>query len=160
MADELASSLHESAGQLQPAKPTPEQAAEQTLVQEVVDFYKFTKSYYDVQLRAENEELEFEGVDMWSADAREKRDEHTDDATGRVIPAKPTLSVNLLDQNVQQVVSEARQARLALTVKQKTGLSTTKSAGYFKGLVRNIKVEGGALSIRLWALERAEKVGR
>ena len=160
MADELASSLHESAGQLQPAKPTPEQAAEQTLVQEVVDFYKFAKSYYDVQLRAENEELEFEGVDMWSADAREKRDEHTDDATGRVIPGKPTLSINLLDQNIQQVVSEARQARLALTVKPKAGLSTTKTAGYFKGLVRNIQVESGALEIRLWALERAAKVGR
>ena len=160
MADLTAGDLHESAGQLQPAKPTPEQAAEQTLVQEVVDFYKFTKSYYDVQLRAENEELEFEGVDMWSADAREKRDEHTDDATGRVIPAKPTLSVNLLDQNIQQVVAEARQARLALTVKPKAGLSTTKTAGYFKGLVRNIQVESGALEIRLWALERAAKVGR
>ena len=150
----------ESAGQVKPEILTPDQEAERAIVQEIVDFYTFAKSYYDAQLRAENEELEFEGVDMWSADAREKRDEHTDDATGRVIPAKPTLSVNLLDQNVQQVVAEARQARLALTVKPKTGLSTTKTAGYFKGLVRNIQVEGGALSIRLWALERAAKVGR
>ena len=97
--------VEEHAGQLQPPKPTPEEAAEKSLVQEVVDFYKFANSYYDVQLRAENEELEFEGVDMWSADAREKRDEHTDDATGRVIPAKPTPAINLLDQNIPQVVS-------------------------------------------------------
>lgn len=152
--------VHVSAGQVQPETLKPTEQAERTLVQEVVEFYKFAKSYYDVQLRAENEELEFEGVDMWSADSREKRDEHTDEATGRVIPAKPTLSINLLDQNIQQVVSEARQARLALTVKPKAGLSTTKTAGYFKGLVRNIQVESGALEIRLWALERAAKVGR
>ena len=149
-----------SAGQLQPEKATPTEQAERTLVQEVVDFYTACKSYYDAQLRAENEDLEFEGVDMWSADAREKRDEHTDEATGRVVPGKPTLSINLLDQNVQQVVAEARQAKLALTVKPKTGLSTTKTAGYFKGLVRNIQVESWALEIRLWALERAAKVGR
>lgn len=152
--------VEEHAGQFQPPQPTPEQETERTLVQEVVDFQKFATSYYDVQLRAENEELEFEGVDAWSADAREQRDEHTDDATGRVIPAKPTLSIHLLDQNIQQVVAEARQARLALTVKPKAGLSTTKTAGYFKGLVRNIQVESGALEIRIWALERAAKVGR
>lgn len=158
--DDERGNVHDSAGQLQPDTRTPAEEAEKTLVQEVVDFYAFCKSYYDVQLRAENEDLEFEGVDMWSADAREKRDEHTDEATGSTIPAKPTLSINLLDQNVQQVVSEARQARLALTVKPKAGLSTTKTAGYFKGLVRNIQVESGALEVRIWALERAAKVGR
>lgn len=152
--------VEEHAGQVQPAPPAPETEADRTVVQEVVDFHKFATSYYDVQLRAENEDLEFEGVDAWSADARERRDEHTDEATGRVIPAKPTLSVHLLDQNIQQVVSEARQARLALTVRPKSGLSTTKTAGYFKGLVRNIQVESGALEVRLWALERAAKVGR
>ena len=158
--DDERGNVHESAGQLQPEQPTGAALAEKTLVQEVVDFHKFAKSYYDVQLRAESEDLEFEGVDMWAADSREKRDEHTDEATGRIIPAKPTLSINLLDQNIQQVVSEARQARLALTVKPKSGLSTSKTAGYFKGLLRNIQVESGALEIRLWALERAAKVGR
>ena len=149
----------ESAGQVQPT-PEPINEAEKAIVQEVVDAFTFAKSYYDVQLRAENDELEFEGVDMWTADARLSRDEHKDEATGSTIPAKPTLSVNLLDQNIQQVVSEARQARLALTVKPKAGLANTKTAGYFKGLVRNIQVESGALEVRLWALERAAKVGR
>ena len=65
------------AGQAQPAKPSPEQAAETTRVQEAVDFFTFAKSYYEVQLRAEEEDLAFED-DMWGADAREKRDEHTD----------------------------------------------------------------------------------
>ena len=121
----------ESVGQVQPI-PEPITEAEKAIVQEVVDAFTFAKSYYDVQLRAENDELEFEGVDMWTTDARSRRDEHEDTATGRIIPAKPTLSVNLLDQNIQQVVSEARQARLALTVKPKAGLANTKTAGYFK----------------------------
>ena len=151
--------IQESVGQLQPT-PQAEGEPEKTIVQEVVDCFAFGKSYYDVQLRAENEELEFEGVDMWTQDARANRDEHIDDNTGRKIPAKPTISVNLLDQNIQQVIAEARQARLALTVKPKAGLANTKTAGYFKGLVRNIQVESGALEIRLWALERAAKVGR
>lgn len=160
VADDERGNIHESAGQLLPERPSPTEAAEREKVQEIVEFYAFAKSYYAVQLRAEDEETEFEGDDMWGADAREKRDEHTDEATGRVIPAKPTISVNLLDQNIQQVVSEARQARLALTVKPKAGLSTSKTAGYFKGLVRNIQVASGALEVRLWALERAAKVGR
>ena len=151
--------VEQHAGQVQPAKPTPEQAAETTRVQEAVDFFTFAKSYYDVQIRAEQDELEFEH-DMWGSDARDKRDEHTDEATGRVTPAKPTISIYLLDQNIQQTLAEARQARLALTVKPKTGLSTSKTASYFKGLVRSIQVESGALEVRLWALQRAVKVGR
>ena len=151
MATDAQGFTQESTGQFQGSQ-TPTNEAEKAIVQEVIDAFSVAKSYYDVQLRAENDELEFEGVDMWSQDARFNRDEHIDDATGRKIPAKPTLSVNLLDQNIQQVVSEARQARLALTVKPKAGLANTKTAGYFKGLVRNIQVESGALEIRLWAL--------
>lgn len=152
--------VEEHAGQSQPKALTPQQEGEQAIVQEVIDCHTFAKSYEDVQRRAETEELEFEGLDMWLAAHREARSEHVDDVTGRKVPARPALSVNLLDQNIQQVVTEARQARLALTVKPKTGLANTKTAGYFKGLVRSIQVESGALEVRLWGLERAIKVGR
>lgn len=130
------------------------------IVQEAIDHFTFAKSFEELQRQHEKDELEFEGVDMWGADARAARDERRDEATGRTIPAKPTLSANLLDQNLQQVMSEARQARLALTVKPKTGLANTKTSDYFKGLIRSIQVESGALAVRLWALERAMKAGR
>lgn len=149
----------ESVGQLQETR-TPAQQADKTIVDEVIDCFTFVRSYEDLQRRAETDELEFEGVDMWTAKAREDRSEHVDDATGRKIPAKPTLSVPLLDQNIQQVVAEARQARLALTVKPKGGLANTKTGDYLKGLVRTIQVESGSLEVRLWALERTAKVGR
>jgi hypothetical protein len=152
--------VSESAGQLQPAALSPEQQADQDEVQEIRDNFTFVKSYEDLQRRAEDEELDFEGSDMWTADARKNRSEHVDEATGRRIPAKPTLTANLLDQHIQQVCSEARQARLALSVKPRTGLASTKVANYFKGLVRIIQVDSGALSVRLWSLERTARVGR
>ena len=152
--------VHESVGQLQPADPDPETQAEQELITEIIDNLAFVKSYEQLQRKAEEEEAEFEGLDMWGHDAREARKAHTDEATGAEIPAKATVSVNLLDQTIQQVVSEARQARLALTVKPKTGFALKKTGEYAKGLVRTIQAESGSLSIRLWSLERTAKLGR
>lgn len=151
----------EHAGQLQPEPAaTPAQSAEQAAVLEVVQNFAFGKSYEDAQRRAEEEENEFEAVDMWGEDARKNREEQDDPVTGRKIPAKPTLTVNLLDQHIQQVLNEARQARLSLTVKPRTGMANTKTANYFKGLIRIIQADSGALAVRLWALERTARVGR
>ena len=150
----------ESGGQVQPEKATPAQAGESAIVQEIIDNLAFTKSYEDLQRRAETEESEFEGESMWTEEALTARSAHDDEATGMSIPAKTTISVHLLDQNIQQNLAEARQARLALTVKPKSGLANTKTGNYLKGLVRTIQVESGSLEIRLWALERALKVGR
>lgn len=150
----------ESVGQTAEVKDTPEQAADKVVVEEMKDNFAFVESYEDVQRIAESEELYFEGVDMWETLARDARSEHEDDDTGMHIPAKPTISVPLLDQNIQQIVNEARQARLALNVKPKTGLALSTTGGYIKGLVRSIQVESGALEVRIWALERTSKVGR
>lgn len=160
MADDVVQGeVLESAGQFKEAV-APDVQAEREIVEHIKDCFTFSRSYYDVQRRTENDELEFEGEDMWAPEAREARAEQTDPVTGQKIPAKPTLSVNLLDQNIQQVVNEARQARLAITVKPKAGLSNTKTSNYIKGVVRGIQVQSGALEVRLWALERAAKVGR
>ena len=159
MADEQGYT-HESGGQYQEDdKAPPEQQHAAAILAEAKDNYTFTKSYEDLQRKAEEEELEFEGLDMWG-DARDARGEQEDPVTGAKIPSKPTVSVNLLAQNIQQTVAEARQARLAVTVKPKAGISNTKISGYLKGLLRSVQVESGALENRLWAPERAAKVGR
>jgi hypothetical protein len=151
--------IHESGGQVQPTTANPEDAKATELIQEIVDNLAFVKGYEDLQRRAEEEEAEFE-LDMWGQDARRLRAEHEDEVTGQTVPAKPTLSVPLNDIQVQQVVNDARQARLALTVKPRNGLALKKIGQYLKGLVRTIQVESGALEIRLWALERTVKHGR
>ena len=150
----------ESVGQAQSPPDPPDVAAEKTKVQEVIDAFAFAKSYETEQRQAEDAEETFVDVDMWLPEHRESRGEHIDSVTGRKVVAKPTLSINLFEQNLQQIVSESRQAKLALTVKPKAGIANTKTAGYYKGLIRNIQVESGALEVRLWALERASKIGR
>src|SRR3990167_1663844 len=150
----------DSAGQATSPPDPPDVAAEKTKVQEVIDAFAFAKSYETEQREAERAELEFTDVNMWLQEHLDSRKEHIDETTGRKTPARPALSVNLSDQNIQQIVSEARQATLALTVKPKAGIANPKAAGYYKGLGRNIQVESGALEVRLWALERAAKIGR
>lgn len=162
MADQyapLADDLAESAGQVQPDQNPAVPPGETKTVEEVRENLGFVLSYEDAQRKAEDEELYFEGVDMWDEDARTARESSEDDL-GHKIPGKPIVSVNLLDQNIQQVVSEGRSARLSLTVKPKAGIANTATSNHMKGLVRSIQVESGALEVRLWALERAAKVGR
>ena len=101
----------------------------------------------------------FEGMDQWGDTARTARGQ-TKDPDGSVVPAKPIIEVNLLDQPTQQILSEARQARLGINVKPRAGLRNTKASGYFKGQIRAIQVDSGAQECRLWALERTVKVGR
>lgn len=143
-----------------PAADTPQADSDAAILQEIRDNRKAVRAYEDLQRKAEAEEEAFEGEDMWDEAARTARAEHVDPETGDLIPAKPTLEAHLLDQNVQQVLSEGRRARLALTVKPKAGIANTKISGYYKGLVRSIQVDSNATVQRLWGLERAIKLGR
>ncbi len=161
MADPAAD-VHESAGQftghasLAEVVNTPEDVA---LHNEVMDCYRFERSYNNLQDAAELEATEFKFEDMWPTEFRDARSEDQTEE-GDTIPARPALEVDLLEQHQQQVLNEARQARLAITVKPRTGLANTKTGDRMKALVRTIQVDSGALSTRLWALEGASGVGR
>ena len=150
----------ESAGQLTSATDAPSVSVEQDKVQEVIDAFSFAKNYESEQRQAEQEEGAFADEQMWLQEFLDSRKEHVDETTGRKTPSRPALSLPLHDQHLKQIVNEARQAKLALTVKPKAGIANTKTAGYYKGLIRNIQVESGALEVRLWALTRAAKIGR
>ena len=159
MADQRSEDVHDSAGQLKETTTDAEQQ-ENDLVNEVIDNLKFVKGYEQLQRQCEEEENEFEAIDMWGEEARNRRAEQKDESTGTTVPAKPTISANLLDHDIQTNLAEARQARLSLTVKPKSGLALKKTGQYIKGLVRTIQIESGSLEIRLWGLERAMRVGR
>ena len=128
------------------------------VVTEVRERLSMVEQVEDEQRKREDDDLYFEGVDQWDEVAREARAQK--DEEGVTTPAKPTIEVNLLDQPLQQGLTEARNAKLAITVRPKAGLSNTKMTGYFKGLIRSIQVESGAESVRIWALERTMKAGR
>ena len=138
------------------AAATPEDVA---ILNEVKEAYKFGTAYWDAQFRAEKEQAEFDGEDMWGEE-REDRLEHKDPDTGEDIPGKPTLEIHLNDQTVQQIVTGARQARFALSVKPKAGIANTKYSDYYKGGIRKIQIDCNATAQRLWAFEQAVKFGR
>lgn len=159
--DIMRGSVEEHAGQEQPAKLTPEQTREQAIVQEAIENFAFVDQSVEAQQRKqEDEDLEFEGGDQWPQGARDAREKTVDEVTGEQLTPRPIVTINLVDQPIQQVMSEARQARLSLTVKPKAGLANTKTAGFYKGLIRAIQADSGAQAVRLWALERAAKCGR
>lgn len=157
----FAGSLEEHAGQVQPDETrAAAQARDAALIQEVIDHFALAEQVESKQRAQEDEDLEFEGEEMWTDAARASRSEHIDEATGRRVPARPVISVNLVEQRAQAIVTEARQARLGISVQPKAGLATTKQAGYYKGLIRSIQADSGASEVRLWALERGAKCGR
>ena len=155
MADDDLDAGGESRSQYQPdKKQTPAEQAAADLLVEIRQRYDFARSVESRQRQAERDELDFE-VDPWlAADRRNREEPGVDPVSGNKIPPRPALSINLIDQPIQQVVGEARAARLSVTIKPKAGLATTKQAGYYQGLIRAIQADSGALSVRLWAHER------
>lgn len=156
-------SVEEHAGQVQPGdkpKRTPQEEAEKAIVQEVIDNLSFALSVYDEQINQEDEDIEFEDGTQWTEDALGSREEQTDEVTGRKTPGRPAITTNLVEQRVQQIVNEAREAQLSLSVTPKAGWSNTKQAGYLKGLIRTIQSDSGAGEVRLWSLERTVTCGR
>ncbi len=150
----------EHAGQEQPAENTPQAAADRKVVDDALDDFELISSVESEQRRREDAALEFEGVQVWSQDAKDNRAEQTDDSTGQTIPARPTIEINLTEMRVQQITGEARQARLGLSVQPRAGLANTKQSDYYRGLMRSVQSESGAGEVRLWALDRAVKCGR
>ncbi|KKL75100.1 hypothetical protein LCGC14_2058270 [marine sediment metagenome] len=144
--------------------PTKEEQVEierkGAIVSEVKDHYSLVLLVEHDQRRREKDDLYFEGVDQWPQEQQDTRKEHVDSETGDTIAGRPIIQVNLLDQPLQQIATEARQARLAITVKPKSGRANTKTSAQFKGLIRSIQADSNAPEARLWGLDRAAKAGR
>ena len=134
-------------------------ALETALVDEIkANFAAVTDIERDQRLR-ELEDLQFAAGDQWLPEHTKARAAQTT-PDGHTIPARPCLTVNLLDQPIEQIITEARDAHLGLKVTPKAGVTTTPLSEVMNGLVRAIQVGSGAAESRLWALDRAVKSGR
>lgn len=149
----------ESAGLERQERQSIVPKADEDDIQWVRDSLRVALAYYGDQLEEEKEVTDFEFEDMWPKEARQARQASEDDE-GRLVPGKPTLEVHLLDQNIEQITADARQARLSLTVKPKAGLATSSEAEQYKGKVKWIQDQCNASSIRISALQRAARCGR
>jgi hypothetical protein len=151
--DELESrSLHD------PDAVEPEVERNERIRQECVDNIALVLTTERAQRDREHDDLVFDAISQWSDAARQERRGHADE-DGNIVPERPALEINLIDQSLQQISGEARAARLALKVLPK-GQSGVDVAERLQGLIRAIQSDSGATEARMWALERALRCGR
>lgn len=154
---------HEKIGTIEDpeVKRIPREMA-RALIREVIDRYAYVCSREDKQRKREDEDLRFDRAlleDQWPDDIRAVRSGRIG-PDGKVVDARPMLVIPKLDQPVQQVIQEGRRARLAINVKPKGAKASIKGAMLRQGMIRAIEADCGAQNGRMWAFDRAVKVGR
>ena len=138
-----------------------EKARRRKIVEESLKQFALVATVESKQRQRELEDLKFDRAlpeDHWSEDYMRFRKGGFID--GIYVAPRPCLTINKLDQPVQQVINEARQARLAIIIKPKANGANREGAEVRQGLIRSIEVDSRAHVARLWALERAVKCGR
>ncbi len=143
-------------------KPDTDAARKRRIHEEAMDRFRIVAEAESKQRLRELEDLKFDRAlpeDQWPADVLNARQGGIG-ADGRMTPPRPCLTITRLDQPVQTVINEARQARLAIQVKPKGKGATSKTADVIQGIIRAIEVDSRAQIARIWALERAAKCGR
>lgn len=141
---------------------TRDERTDQDFIADALDRWQQTAEAERDQRAREKDDLKFDRAlleDHWPEDILRARRGGVG-ADGRPIPARPTLVINKLDQPVQQVINEARSARLGILIKAKGENATKDGAELRQGMIRAIEVDSNAPYARLWALERAVKCGR
>jgi hypothetical protein len=129
-------------------------------VQQALDRFRLASEADREQRIRELEDIAF--VDkpetQWPEDIRSLRNGGTFGSV--VVSSRPCLSLSQLNAPIDQVMSQARNARLAVQVNPKSGGASKATAETIQGLYRNIEVESRAQLARNWAFERAIKGGR
>ena len=110
------------------------------------------------QRRREEDDLKFDAGEQWPDDVKAARGGQVVD--GVPIPARPMLTISKLDQPVQLVINQARNARLGINVHPDSEDADDETAEVLQGLIRHIEVRSQAEHARNWAFERAVKCGR
>lgn len=113
----------------------------------------------DKQRKRELEDLKFDRAlleDHWPDDILKPRLQSSPNA-----PARPCLVIPKTDLPVQQILNEAKRAKLSIRVKAKPGSGATKDAATLRQKAyRAIEQDSNAAVARYWALDRAAKCGR
>lgn len=122
--------------------------------------FHLSASYFAPQRQREVDNLKFvDFEEQWDPTTRTQR--AGNQAVGGLppTPARPTLTINQLRGPCQQVASQRRSARLALSFAPKGNGATQDIADVFDDIVRGIQQDSRASIARNWASDRAEKAG-
>lgn len=140
-------------------KKRTEQAREK-LHQTAMEQFRLASEAQAPQRKREEEDAKFDAGEHWDPELLKSRGPQMDPSTGKNLPGRPSLTIPKLDQPIQQVINQQRNANLAIMVKPKAAGATQQQAEKINGLIRHIQVESRAQVARGWAYERAVKVGR
>jgi hypothetical protein len=120
------------------------------------------KSVVDVesdQRKREVDDLKFQVPEnQWSDEARAER--RGKSVRGKPVPARPMLSVPKLDQPIQLVLNQERNAHLGINIHPISPEADDDVAETIQGIYRQIERDSQAPICRSWAFERAVKAGR
>jgi hypothetical protein len=142
------------------SKRDPER--DRKIVETALSRFKLVVDIEGKQRDRELDDLKFDRAlpeDQWPADILKSRADGVS-PDGTVISPRPCLVIPKLDQPIQQVINEARGARLAITVKPKGNGANKQGAILRQGMIRAIENDSRANLARNWALDRAVKCGR
>ena len=138
------------------AKPDPDKA----LLSTALDRFKVAAEATSGQRKRELEALHFVRGDQWLDEHKKARQGHAAGSGFPAVPARPCLTINKLIQPVDQLVTQQRQARLALKFAPKTDGASQEVAEAFEDIARAIQTDSRAHLARSWAFERATQCGR
>ena len=139
-----------------------EDARKDELVEMAIKRFQLAATAEAQQRAREDEDLQFDRAlpeDQWPAEIRQARSGGIG-PDGFQVSQRPCLVINKLDQPVQQVINEARNARLGIQIRPKADGANQEGAEIRQGLIRSIEMDSRAQIARLWALDRAVKCGR
>lgn len=102
--------------------------------------------------------LKFDAGDQWPDWVKRSRAGAKPGSADNV-GARPMLTISQIDQPVQQIINQQKNADLGVNIRP-TGNSSVDDAQMRQGLIRHIQVESRAQIARDWAYERAVKAGR
>lgn len=128
------------------------------ILQEAKDRFNLVVSAESDQRKRELEDLEFDAGNQWPDEVKAARGGQVVD--GVPIPARPMLTINKLDQPIQLIINQQKNARLGIEVRPDSEDASDDTAEVLQGLIRHIEVQSRADLARSWAFERAVKCGR
>jgi hypothetical protein len=150
-----------------PVAPGPpgseqEETRQKALVETAIKRFQLATTAEMEQRQREKEDLLFDRAlpeDQWPAWVRTARAGGIG-PDGFQVSERPCLVINKLDQPIQQVINEARNARVGVHIKPKGDGADNEGAKVRQGIYRAIEQDSRANVARLWALDRAVKCGR
>lgn len=128
------------------------------VITKALERFKLSSQTYQSQRRREKDALEFQVPSkQWPEAVQATRKAET--IGGIALPARPMLSIPTLDQPIQLILNQERNAHLGVQIHPKDEHATDETAEVMQGLYRQIEVDSRAALARSWGHERAVKAG-